>query len=254
MKAFKGLLWKDYSISRFWFFGWLALLLFVYIVGVSLAGYFGYPEISVFIVFMEGVAHLGFMPLILLSLLMIEGRTQLWLYTTQESWKLLLSKVIVVLSYSVLSLLLVDLLGVSSLGWQEGEILFLPWKESIFFNLAVTSSAVYFSSWVLFYWTTYYGLAKSSILKKFRWFILIFIFILYQVISSLVMRLDWFRKFTDLWTIKVRGSFFIEAGQGTFDTGSEFIHLSVIPFLIYAVITVILFLAASWILERKVEV
>jgi hypothetical protein len=51
MKAFKGLLWKDYCITRFWFLGWLALLLFIYTVGVSLAGYFGYPEVSVFIVF-----------------------------------------------------------------------------------------------------------------------------------------------------------------------------------------------------------
>jgi hypothetical protein len=254
MKAFKGLLWKDYCISRFWFFGWLALLLFLYTVGVSVAGYFGYPEVSVFIVFLEGIAHLGFMPLMLLSILMIEGRTQLWLHTTQESWKLLLSKLIIVLGYSVLSLLLVDLLGVISLSWQDGEILFLPWKESIFFNFAVTSSAAYFSCWVLFYWTVFYGMATSPLLKKFRWFILVFIFIFYQLISSLLMTLAWVREFTNLWTIKVRGSFFIEVGQGAFDTGSEFIHLPVIPFLIYAVIMVILFLAASWVLERKVEV
>ncbi|WP_421380080.1 hypothetical protein ACOJQI_17015 [Bacillus salacetis] len=254
MKAFKGLLWKDYSISKLGFFGWLALLLFFYVIGVGLAGYYGYPELSVVIVFMEGLAHMIFMPLILLNMLMVEGRTQLWLHSIQPGWKLLLSKFLVAFSYSIVSFLFVDLLGVISLTWQEADILYLPWKESVFFNIAVTSSAVYFSCWVFFYWTVYYGLAKSPLLKKFRWFILVLILVLHQVISSLLVAIDWFREFMNLWTIKVRGSFFIEAGPENFSTGSEIIHLPVIPFILYAVLTVIIFLTASWILERKVEV
>jgi hypothetical protein len=254
MKAFKGLLWKDYSISKLWFFGWLALLLFFFVVGVSLSVYFEVPELSIMIVFLEGLAHMIFMPLILLSMLMIEGRTQLWLHTPQSGKKLLLSKLIVAFSYSLLSLLLVDLLGVISLTWQEGNILFLPWKESIFFNVAVTSSAIYFSCWVFLYWTVYYGLARSPVLKKFRWLFLILMFIVYQVIASLLMTLEWFRDFTNLLTIKVRGAFFLEMGPDSFEAGSEFIHLPVIPFLLYSILAVVIFFAASWILERKVEV
>ncbi|MGM0844128.1 MAG: hypothetical protein ACQEUT_04055 [Bacillota bacterium] len=253
MKAFKGLLWKDYSISRFWFFGWLALLIFFYIVGVSLAVYFDIMEFSIMVVFLEGLSHLIFMPLMLLSMLMIEGRTQLWLYTVQSGWKLLLSKLTVAFSYSVLSLLMVDLLGVISLSWQSAEIHYVPWRESIFFNLAVTSSAVYFSCWVFFYWTVFYSLGKTPLLKKFRWFILVLIFVSYQVIAALILTLDWFREFTNLWTVKVRGEFFIEVGPTNFTTGSEFIHLPVIPFLLYAVLAAVIFFAASLMLERKVE-
>lgn len=254
MKAFIGLLQKDYSISRFWFFGWLALLLFFYIVGVSFAAYYDIMEFSIMVVFLEGLSHLIFMPLILLSMLMVEGRTQLWLYTIQPGWKLLLSKLTVALSYSILSLLMVDLLGVISLSWQSAEILFVPWRESIFFNIAVTSSAIYFSCWVFFYWTVYYGLGKAPLLKKFRWFILVLIFVLYQIIASLALTMDWFREFTNLWTVKVKGHFFIEVGPENFTTGSEFLHLPVIPFLLYAILAAVIFLAASWILERKVEV
>ncbi|RIW37649.1 hypothetical protein D3H55_03495 [Bacillus salacetis] len=254
MKAFKGLLWKDYSISKLWFLGWLALLLFFYAVGISLSTYFGFPELSVVVVFMEGMIHIIFMPLILLNMLMIEGKTQLWLHTPQSGRKLLLSKFIVAFSYSLISLLMVDLLGVLSLSWQEGDILFLPWKESIFFNVAVTSSAVYFSCWVFLYWTIYYGLSKSPVLKKFRWLILFLVFVLYQVAASLFVAMDWFQEFINLWTIKVRGHFFIEMGPDNFEAGSKFIHLPLIPFLLYAILAFVIFMTASWILERKVEV
>ncbi len=256
MKAFSGLLWKDFNISKVWFFGWITIVFVIYLLAFGLGEYFNEPAVVLPFVVMLGFFHFAFIPVLIYSMLRVEGKTQLWLHSPHSGVKLLLSKMVIAFLYSSVSLLIVDGLGLLSLSWQKEVLPYLPWKEGIFFNLGVMSSSIYLGCWLIFYWTFYHFLGKFPQVKNFRWLLLVGIFIGYQFLSALMIKVKWFMDIYEGWTINVSRGFFLsgDPGNSNFEISSEAINIPIIPFISYFIVMVSVFYLSSWLLDRKVEV
>ncbi|MCA1057933.1 hypothetical protein LCL96_03265 [Rossellomorea aquimaris] len=259
MTAFKGLLWKDFKTSSTWFYGWIAILFLLFIIGVVIGEYVNEPGISQLFLIMIGVFHIAFLPVMVCSMLRLEGKTQLWLHSPHGGYMLLLPKVIIAFLYSTLSLLLVDGLGVLMMLLYPESSLFSYWpvKEGILFNLGVTIVGLYFSGWGIFLWTLYHSLSKYPAIKNMRWIIIAGFIILYQSVVAFLMSIDWVEKiFFETLTLKVSSGFFfsVEANEVNAGFNPETIPLPVLPFLFEGVIMIIVLMISCRLLDRKVEV
>ncbi|MGR3765160.1 hypothetical protein [Rossellomorea sp. NS-SX7] len=259
MNAFKGLLWKDLKTSKIWFYGWIAIILFIYALGLILGRVTGEPTVVVVFVIMLGVFHLAVMPVILFSMLRVEGKTQLWLHSPQSGFKLIAPKLIIAFIYSTLSFLLVDILGVISIaGLPDAENFFSYWpfKEGILFNLGITVAAFDFSIWTFFFWTFYHALGKFPAIKNMRWLFILGFIIVYQSSTAILMSVGWVQNLFEVWTIDVPAGFAFTAGQGTAEAGfySEVIPFPILPFAFEGLVMITLFIISCWLLDRKVEV
>ncbi|MEL3973960.1 hypothetical protein AAEO50_16880 [Rossellomorea oryzaecorticis] len=259
MSAFRGLLWKDFKTSKIWFYGWIAIILFIYVLGLILGRVTGEPTVVVVFVIMLGIFHLAAMPVIIFSMLRVEGKTQLWLHSPQSGFKLIAPKLIIAFIYSTLSFLLVDILGViglSSLPDDANFFAYWPIKEGIIFNLGITAAAINFSIWVFFFWTFYHALGKFPAIKNIRWLFILGFIIIYQSITAMMMSFGWVQDLFDAWTIDVPAGFAFTVGQGNADAGfySEIIPFPILPFAFEGLVMITLFITSCWLLDRKVEV
>jgi hypothetical protein len=259
MSAFKGLLWKDFKTSRIWFYGWIAIILFIYALGLILGRVTGEPTVVVVFVIMLGIFHLAVMPVILFSMLRMEGKTQLWLHSPQSGFKLIVPKLILAFIFSTLSFIVVDILGVLSLAGLPDSANFFsywPFKEAILFNLGISAAAFNFSIWIFFFWTFYHALGKFPAIKNIRWLFILGFIIIYQSITAMLMSFGWVQKLFEAWTIDVPAGFAFTVGQKNADAGfySEIIPFPILPFAFEGLVMISLFIISCWLLDRKVEV
>src|SRR5690625_6229569 len=140
MTAFKGLLMKDFYITRNWFIacliGDVVFLLIPFVVGT----YVNVPLsfVSIFL-FMVLVFFICLLPAMLIQILQLEGKTQLWLYNPQSSSKLFLSKLIVGFGYQLISQLFLTVIGLVVFMCLRDEIPFgttFIFKGIVLFNTA----------------------------------------------------------------------------------------------------------------------
>jgi hypothetical protein len=258
MKAFRGLLWKDFHTSRIWFYGWIAIILFIYALGLILGKVTGEPSVVVVFVIMLGIFHLAVMPVIVFSMLRMEGKTQLWLHSPQSGFKLIVPKLIIAFMYSTISFLLVDILGAVSLAGLPEDAFFSYWplKEGILFNLGITVAAFNFSIWILFFWTFYHALGKFPVIKNIRWLFIIGFIVIYQGLTAILMSFKWVQRLFESWTIKVPAGLAFSAGRGDAEVSfmNEIIPFPVLPFAFEGLVMITLFIISCRLLDRKVEV
>ena len=259
MNAFKGLLWKDYQTSKIWFLGWLAIIFLIYVIGIVTGNVVNNPSVVIVFLMMLGVFHIAVLPTIVFSMLKLEGNTQLWLHSPQNGFTLIISKIMIAFLYSTLSLLIVDALGMISLVLfpENGLFAYWPFKEGVFFNLIVTTVALYFSVWTIFFWTFYHALNKYPALKNIRSLVIVGFIIIYQSIISFFMSLKWVQKlFFESFTVNVNSGFFFTIGQGeaNFGMNGDIIPMPILPFLFEGCVMITLFILSCWLLDRKVEV
>jgi hypothetical protein len=258
MNAFKGLLWKDFHISRIWFYGWIAIILFIYALGLILVRVTGEPTIVIVFIIMLGTFHLAVMPVIVFSMLRMEGKTQLWLHSPQSGFKLIIPKLIIAIIYSTLSFLVVDILGaVSLVSLPEGTLFsYLPVKEGILFNLGITIAAFNFSIWIFFFWTFYHALGKFPAIKNIRWLFIIGFIVVYQSLTAILMSFDWVQRLFESWTIEIPAGLAFTAGQGDAAVrfNNDVIPFPVLPFAFEGIVMITLFIISCRLLDRKVEV
>ena len=177
MSPFQGLIMKDYRISQGLFFTSLVVFLFFMVFGFGLSAYLKEPAGTLPIVVISALAITIFAPLMMLSILKIEGKSQLWLYSPRPSSILLLSKFTVIFSYQFVIQLLLTIYATISLFWfgkttyeQIGIELFI--QAAAFINLVLILFGMYFTCWIIFYWTIYQTLNKNPKIKPFRWWII----------------------------------------------------------------------------------
>lgn len=259
MNAFKGLLWKDFKTSSIWFYGWIAIIVLLFIIGLVIGNYVHEPGIIQIFLIMIGVFHFAFLPGMVLSMLRLEGKTQLWLHSPHSGFMLIMPKLIIASLYSTLSLLLVDGLGVLMMFLYPDDSLFSYWpiKEGILFNLGVTIGGLYFSGWGIFLWTLYHSLSKYPSIKHIRWIFIAGFIILYQSLVAFLMSIDWVEKlFFETFTVKVSSGFFFSVNANETNAGFnlDMIPLPVPPFLFEGMIVIIVFIISCRLLDRKVEV
>ncbi|MGM0830516.1 MAG: hypothetical protein ACQEU4_20035 [Bacillota bacterium] len=259
MNAFKGLLWKDFRTSKVWFYGWIGIIFLIYIIGMVIGNLVNEPIIVQIFIIMIGVFHFAFLPGIVLSMLRLEGKTQLWLHSPYSGFSLLLPKLIIAFIYSTVSLLLVDLLGVINLAVFPEDSLFSYWpiKEGILFNLGVTVVGLYFSGWTIFLWTFYHSLSKFPSIKNIRWIFVAGFIIVYQSVVAFLMSIKWVERILfETFTVEVSSGVFFSVGSSEAKAGfePEMIQLPLLPFVFEGMVMVIVFIISCWLLDRKVEV
>ncbi|RDI44105.1 hypothetical protein [Falsibacillus pallidus] len=260
MNAFRGLLKKDYLLSKSWMLTWFITMFILLLLSYGLSSYLHEPFVLLGIVIFLGSMHIAFIPVMMLSFLRTEGRTQLWLHSPQPSKMLIFSKVLISVVYQLISQLVLTIVFFILYEWllprtAMNELgMGLPYKEGFLINLTVFCVAFYLSCWCLFYWTVYHSLSKFPSVKRFRWLILILLFVIWNTIETLIMTIKPLAALMKKWSISIyaEGSFHYE--QGSWNAEMTPIDVPLLPIVLYALLTVLLFFASSWLLEKKVEV
>lgn len=263
MRAFIGLVKKDMLLARLgcilWLIGVVLMLLSGYISAVRT----GEPLIVIPFLFATAFAHIIFAPIAMLSLLRIEGKTQLWLYNPQGSMKLLLAKSTTVVIYQIISQVLTTIGAFAIVKWLgennvRAELIDLfTFKNFFLLNTAFFAVALYLSIWIAFLWVVYHSLSKYPVIRKLRWLVIILIVLTSNVIETLFVRVDALRNNILRWEVKLTSISSIqydetrgwEAITNPIDIG-----LPVLPVMMYSVLALILFYTASVLLDKKVEV
>lgn len=255
MNSFIGLLKKEFIISRFWFLIWLGII----VLSISASWIYGIRIENLSIVFGIFGAYipllLFFMPVMVLSLLRIEGRTQIWLHNPQSSSKLLFAKISASLIYQILSQIIVIFCGLLFNLWlqSQGVLELLPMNLFIQIYTVILFVSLNMAIWVLFLWTLYHSLGKYPSIKKMRWlFILIFI-VGWTYIEDKIISFLSHSKFQLSIHVNLDDPFFDTINDQSTNS-MEVLPIPVLPIIYYILITVVLFIAASKLLDKKVEV
>jgi hypothetical protein len=259
MWAFKGLLKKDFYISRLRFMTWTIILFIAIAASFVVSNYIHEPMVTVGFLIMLMVSHFGFLPLMVLSSIKLEGKTQLWLHNPQSSKALFLSKLAVSFIYQVISqciLVILTFIIYKYVASNNIHVEQLPIADFTLIHLFILLTALYFSCWILFYWSIYHSLGKFPGIKKIRWLILVFMFIFFNSIETLLMKIEPLKRLFSQWKrpLYLNQQFHYDNNSHAWNMYFDIVQIPLIPIIIYAVIAVALYLVSCWLLDRKVEV
>ncbi|UII54994.1 hypothetical protein LS684_15190 [Cytobacillus spongiae] len=262
MSPFIGLYKKEMKISRNTDLMVIGFMLLAEIIGYSLSTYYQNPIIFAIISLGLIFAHIFFIPAYLLTSLNIEGQTQLWLHNPTSGVKLFLAKIAASFTVFILSLLATLLIG----GYAISQALSLSELNTLKVDLytslplsgiGIALSSIYLGVWILFYWALYHSIKVIPSIKGFRWLIIIGIWLLFNIIGNYLSRLSFIDKLKAFGAFKfdrTNNSITVKAENSSFELGGVFFNLSLGNALLYMVVITIVFYAAVWLLERKVEV
>ncbi|MEQ2526307.1 hypothetical protein EKG37_05790 [Robertmurraya yapensis] len=256
MTAFKGLYIKDLKLSFNGFIIGLFLIFFAMIASFALKEYFAEPSIPAIVSFIIIVLHVFYLPANLFTSLQVEAQSQLWLHNPNRGWKLFLAKIAAGITYFVASLLVSIILVKVFIVRTEYLGEFIGLSEMLSDHLYIMAggmflSSIYFTVWLLFYWTLYHALKRIPILNQIRWFVLLIVWLSVTILGNLISKIPAVQDFKEMGTINFH-DFTKELGENTIFPETAELHLTSI--IISILITVGVFLTSVWILERKVEV
>lgn len=261
MKAFIGLVNKDMLLARFGYIVWLVggtlLLLGAYVLALRTD-----KELIVTpFIFMVLILHVPFGPLMMLSLLRIEGRTQLWLYNPQGSVKLLLAKMTATALFLVLSQLLFNAQTFIFVKWLKAKgisneivTLFAP-EDLLLINSIFFAVAMYLATWIIFLWVIYHSLGKFPALRSWRWLAVILILIAINSIEAMAYRIESVSNFFSKYVLKfsIATEFHYDKIAGWTVVQND-LGIPILPLIAYVVLALTLFYIACVLLDKKVEV
>ncbi|OCA92450.1 hypothetical protein [Pseudobacillus wudalianchiensis] len=257
---FPGLLRKDFLLIKNYAWLWLILVLAVYGCGLAVAAYYGEFFLVFPFLFFIYFFHVALLPITEMILLKAEEKGQYWLHSTAGGVKLLLSKILVSLFLFIISLILADVLALISLNialpqgfinTPEGEI---PYKEGFLLNIGLTAGALYFTIWGLFLWAVYHSLNAYPFIKKIRWGVVIAVYLFFQWITAKLLQIPFIQKWFASWTVNISESGTRAWGIGGMHFSIENGDIQIWPIILSILFHIALFLAAAWLLNRKVEV
>lgn len=256
MSAFKGLYLKDLKISASTFFIGIILLNLITLISLGLKEYFDEPMIPAVIFFVVVILHAFYLPGMLLSSLQIEGQSQLWLHNPNSTIKLLLSKIAAGLTYYAVSIAASMLLARLSVSGLELSNELSGFSEMVNENLfvmvgGITLASIYINVWILFYWSLYHSLKVVPILNQIRWLVLLIVWIVLTTIGNFLSNTPFVR------VMKNKGTFNIsvfETEMSGNSVSAQMASINITTIIVYILLTIGVFLASVWLLERKVEV
>ncbi|MBS4198269.1 hypothetical protein KHA93_01165 [Bacillus sp. FJAT-49732] len=261
MTAFWGLMKKDMLLMRFWYITWLIFSLICIVGGYFMQDYWNEPSIVVPIYIGLMSMHLFLMPIMILHVLNVEGKTQLWLYNPQSSKKLLLAKLSSAALLQFISQLLLVVYGLILMQFllKKGLITtysdFLPFEQGAFFHIALFSTSLYMTNWIIFLWTIYHSLGKIPALKNFRWLVVLLIWIAFGFVEAQLVKLKVLQNnlFSFSANVNVAPSMEYAKGNGWTIVYTD-VPVPIVPIIMYIIFAIALFLIASRLLDKKVEV
>lgn len=253
MNSFNGLLKKDLKLGLPFLYTSIIIVSLGLITSIVLSSYYKTIMLVAIFAITFCFAHVFYLPSFLLTSLNIEGKTQLWLHNPNSSIKLLLSKWITGILYSIISLFLMYSVAVISM--YVGELKLAFNQTNLFFMcLILLGISIYLSSWVFFSWTLYHSMKKIVWLNKIRWVVLILLWNIWNIAVYWFNRIPVIDALKRKSVISVDNTLAFEARRDFFKASIETTEISIFSLCGYILTLFFLFLIASWLLEKKVEV
>lgn len=253
--AFRGLLRKEWVVTRQGFIFTLIGFLVGWLISFGFSIYYEEPGISVVVTTILIGIHVFYFTVFLLSSLIMESKSQLWLHSPQSTSTLLFSKVLTGIYLQVVSFgVFVAAMVIVFETFQDLEdVSFLFFMVSG--GLGITASGVELGLYLMFYWAVYHALGAVAVFRKFR-VILFFLFII--LVHSLLVMLEntaLIEFINGLWPLPleyVEGlSFRVEENGGSFDSDSQTVTIG--KSLLFLIRNSLWFFITSWLLEKVVE-
>jgi|GEM_PF-803859 len=257
MKAFAGLMKKEFILSKFNILSWLIPIFIFFGFQMFFGIRSGESSFLLPLLFMLLPLHIFFLPLITWHSLRTEGTTQLWLYNPNSTYKLVGAKLLTGTVHQLISQILTVLLTILIfllMDYQDFVSFYLSANTLKIFSVILLGS-LYYAFWVLFLWTVYHSLANFPIIRHLRWLIVAAIFIVYQWLETYIKGLDIVSDF-----INSSPTLFNGLGGEEFllsENTSLFYSFEPVPVVIplyHLLLVIILFIASCWLLDKKVEV
>ncbi|MGD6833646.1 hypothetical protein ACQCT5_15860 [Sutcliffiella halmapala] len=254
--AFRGLLRKEWLISRQTFLLTTLGLLSAWLISIGFSIYHEQPGIGLVVTTMIIGGHIFYITVFLISGLIMEGKSQLWLHSPQPAFKILLSKVVTGLylhlaSFSIFILAIIILF--EAFPRLENFNYF-----SLFISggLGITAIGIELGLYLLFYWAFYHATGTHPVLGKYKALItLSFAFLLHSLLAYLGDT-SFVSFISGLWPLPldhIVGLYFeVADGGGTINPDSN--QLTVGYLLLYFFRISIWFSISAWLLEKVVEV
>jgi hypothetical protein len=257
MNPLRGLFKKDYGISKQYFLIWIGVLVLALAAGIGLSAYTSQPAGTFPVLVLAGFAHFAFAPVLMLTLLNLEAKTQLWLYTPRRGIELILSKYGVIFSYQLILQFLITVYAAFNLFWFGRDVyeaigvqLFL--EAALFLNALILVVGLYLTTWLTFLWTVFQSL--KNLTKILRWLIVIGMAIVYNTVESFLLSFEPIRNFIFQFKIGIISEASLTYENEQWSVWLDSTEMPIIPLFYYAVLMLILITSAAKLLEQKVEV
>lgn len=257
MNPLKGLLKKDFHISRLYFLIWTGFLMLALIAGIGLSAYTAQPAGTLPVLLLVSFAHIIFAPAFMLSLLNLEAKTQLWLYTPRRGIELILSKFGVIFCYQLILQLLISVYAAFNIFWFGREVyepiggqLFL--QAALVLNIILLVAGLYFTTWITLLWTVFHSLKSLS--RMIRWFIVIGIAVVYNSVEGFLLSIEPISDFIFRHKFEVISEAALIYENEQWSVLLDTNEVPVFPIFYYALLIIILLISAAKLLDRKVEV
>ncbi|MFE8703289.1 hypothetical protein ACFYKX_22160 [Cytobacillus sp. FJAT-54145] len=252
MNPFLGLYKKDLIITQSWVITTSVLALLSFVIGAGLGSYLKVPFIFAITAVVILTLHIFYIPAYLISSLITEGHTQLWLHNPNSGHKLFLSKLFASLTYFIPSILTVSIISNFAISNATHLEVFQPFEGHILQTLflmmgGITLGSIYLGIWIFFYWSLYQALRNVPLLKRVRWMVIFALWLIIGTIGNFIKNSAFYQELKEIrfvdWKFNVSESAFLEIS-----------NLSLIPLFLHVLLSIVIFLLAVWIFERKVEV
>lgn len=257
MNPYKGLLFKDFKISRNMFFIWLVPAVLGMIGGMVLSAYTSQPVGTLPVLFVFVTAQFIFAPLMMISMLNKEGKTMLWLYSTRSGMELLLSKLAVIVVYQGITQLILIAYAAISIYWF-GRFEIQSLGIGSFVNAMLILSFIqiviglFFAAGCTFLWTVYHSFRNLK--KPVRWIIIVAIPVAYNLLESQLMKIEALKNLMYHYKIKMVTDFSMKYENEVWSAALNSAKIPVLPFVYFALLAAVLIFLAARLLDRKVEV
>lgn len=259
-QPFIGLLRKDYRLLRADLLVSFIIMMLALGFGIVASFYTAQPAGTIFILIMASFAMVGFIPIMMLSILLKEGKNQLWLYSPRSSYTLFFSKLLLCIVFQVIyQFILIGYFAFSmySFGgdvYQQLDLqVFLTMVTFVFFLLIFYG--LYLTCWVLFYWTLYHSLNRYPRIRSLRWLIIALIYFTYNILEALTIQFESVRQFIFRYRFNIQFMPQVNYDGATWNVYfDDFVGIPIIPAFYYVFLTGFLFYLSARLLTKKVEV
>ena len=256
MRNWNGLLRKEFRVTRSLLLGIIAFDLLVMIGFFLASARWEVPYLTAIIGGVLAFMHVFFLPIYLLISLNHEGRhLHLWLHNPQSGARLLGAKLLNGILVLLLSIGLVSMLSLLAYNIETSTFQ-LPienvWLFGFYLLTVIVTGSIYAGVWVTFYWTFY---------KVMRTYIGKWAFLLILVLVGFV---SWFGSWfsgtrlsevlLDWGYVQLPSPLNMEVSQQEFGLNVASFPFPIGNVIFDMIILIVIFIAACWLLDRKVEV
>jgi len=259
MKPFLGLMKKEWKLGRKSLIWLLLLQISLVFITFLLGNHYHVPGIMLAGVILLLLLHIFMVPVMLLTLLNVEGKSQLWLHNPQSSGLLLGSKLLTGLGLHLISLLFSALVLVVSV-MNHSSLLSIEQMQGYgIFEIGIVLGIITVISLViavqcLLLWVVYHALAKYPQIKNVRWLIITILFFGMNFLLEFIQNTSLYQSLDEVARVTIfqLNSFSVDRTELSF--AGEVVDFSLLTFSIDILIFVGLFYLACWVFDRKLEV